>query len=461
MTAPIRIRRRPTSNTSPAAGPCEASSLVISYCAPDDLRPAPRCIRTHSKKQLAQIAASIRQFGFNNPILVDANGEVVAGHGRVEAAKALKLRTIPTVRLGHLSEAQARAYRIADNRLAELAGWDTKLLALELGDLAELDIGCDLEVTGFDTADIDRLLPFVGGGGDQDETPEPQANPISRLGDLWLLGPHRVLCGDSCDIEAYRRLLDGVEAQLVFTDPPYNVPIQGHVCGLGGVRHREFAMASGEMNEADFTRFLATVLGHMAAFSVDGAIAFVCMDWRHMHEVLTAGREVYREAKNLCVWNKDNGGMGTFYRSKHELIFVFKKGTAPHINTFGLGEKGRYRTNVWDYAGANSFRRGRDEELAMHPTVKPVALVMDAIKDCSRRGGVVLDGFGGSGTTLIAAHRTGRRGYLIEIDPLYVDVIIRRWQALTGEVAHHAVSGETFTAAEQRLAGQAGADRHE
>ncbi|MGG5822000.1 DNA-methyltransferase [Falsiroseomonas sp. HW251] len=248
---------------------------------------------------------------------------------------------------------------------------------------------------------------------------------------------------------------------MVFTDPPYNVPIQGHVSGLGRVQHGEFAMASGEMTEADFTRFLTTVLGHMAAVSADGAIHFVCMDWRHMHEVLAAGRAVYCELKNLCVWNKDNGGIGAFYRSKHELIFVFKKGTASHINTFGLGEKGRYRTNVWDYAGANSFKRGRAEELAMHPTVKPVALVMDAIKDCSRRGGVVLDGFGGSGTTLIAAHRTGRRGYLLKIDPLYVDVIIRRWQALTGEVARHAVTGEAFEAAEQRLAQGAEAGRHD
>jgi DNA modification methylase len=319
--------------------------------------------------------------------LVDAKGEVVAGHGRLEAAKTLNLQSIPTVCLEHLSDAQLRAYRIADNRLAELAGWDAELLALELGDLNELEIGCKVEVTGFDTADIDRLLAPVTGGTDQDAIPEPQVYPVSRPGDLWQLGPHRVLSGDACDGEAYRRLLDAAEAQLVFTDPPYNVRIGGHVSGLGKVRHREFAMASGEMNEADFTRFLTTVLGHMAAVSADGAIHFVCMDWRHMHEVLAAGREVYSELKNLCVWNKDNGGMGAFYRSKHELIFAFKKGTAPHINTFGLGGKGRYRTNVWDYAGANSFRRGRAEELAMHPTVKPVALVMDAIKDCSRRVG--------------------------------------------------------------------------
>ncbi|HEY6356620.1 MAG TPA: site-specific DNA-methyltransferase, partial [Vicinamibacterales bacterium] len=194
------------------------------------------------------------------------------------------------------------------------------------------------------------------------------------------------------------------------------------------------------------TTFLKSVLGNLAASSTDGAIHFVCMDWRHMKELLRAGSEVYTELKNLCVWNKDNGGMGAFYRSKHELIFVFKHGTAPHRNNFGLGALGRYRTNVWDYAGVNTLKRGRHEELEMHPTVKPVALVADAIKDCSRRDDIILDAFGGSGTTLISAHKTGRRGYLLEIDPLYVDVAVRRWQTLTGDTAVHGESRLTFDA---------------
>ena len=368
------------------------------------------------------------------------------------------------IRLDHLTSEQKRAYVIADNRLAELAGWDDATLAAELQELSALDLSFDLEITGFDTGDIERLITAVdtAGADPADEIPEPAAIAVAQPGDLWLLGQHRLLCGNACDAEAFRKLLDGAEAQLVFTDPPYNVPIQGHVSGLGKVRHREFAMASGEMDEAGFTRFLTTVLGNMAGVAADGSIHFVCMDWRHMTELLKAGAEIYTELKNLCVWNKDSGGMGAFYRSKHELVFVFKKGTAPHINTFGLGEKGRYRTNVWDYQGANSFRRGRAEELAMHPTVKPVALVMDAIKDCSRRGGIVLDAFGGSGTTLIAAQKTGRRGYLMEIDPLYVDVIIRRWQALTGDQARHAETGETFAAVEQRgTAAETGGDDHE
>ena len=464
MTAQVRIRRRPDGAPSPAPVLPGAPSLAIQYCPPGELRAAARCARTHSRKQLAQIAASIRQFGFVSPILVDARGEVVAGHGRLEAAKSLKLESVPTVRLDHLSEAQLRAYRIADNRLAELAGWDANLLALELGELATLDIGCELEVTGFETGDIDRLLAAVTGTEEdaaEDAAPQPEADPVSRPGDLWLLGRHRLLCADARLRASYELLLDGGRAQLVFTDPPYNVPVQGHVSGLGKVRHREFAMASGEMTEAEFTGFLAGLFAELVAATVDGAIHFVCMDWRHMLEVLTAGRRAYTELKNLCIWNKDNGGMGTFYRSKHEMVFVFKSGTAPHINTFGLGEGGRYRTNVWDYAGVNSFRAGRDDELAMHPTVKPVAMVMDAIRDCSRRGGLVLDPFGGSGTTLIAAERTGRDGRLLEIDPLYVDVTIRRWQALTGQAAQLAGTDQTFDkVATERLPAGAEEVRH-
>ena len=231
---------------------------------------------------------------------------------------------------------------------------------------------------------------------------------------------------------------------MVFTDPPYNVPIDGHVCGLGRVRHGEFVMASGEMDEEQFTSFLTTVLRNLAAHSQDGSVHYVCMDWRHMGELLAAGRAAYTELKNLCVWNKDNGGMGSFYRSKHELVFAFKNGTAPHINNFELGQNGRYRTNVWDYPGANSLKAERMEELRMHPTVKPLALVADAIRDCSHRGGLILDPFVGSGTTLMAAERTGREACVLELDPRYIDTIIQRWQAAGGEDAVHADSGETF-----------------
>jgi len=267
---------------------------------------------------------------------------------------------------------------------------------------------------------------------------------VTRSGDLWRLGRHRLICGDSRTLEPFDRLLEGERADLVFTDPPYNVPIDRNVCGLGRIRHREFAIGAGEMSSEAFTAFLQTTLGHAAASSRDGAIAFVCMDWRHMGELLAAGRMVFSELKNLCVWNKSNGGMGSFYRSKHELVFVFKVGSAPHTNTFELGDTGRYRTNVWDYAGVNTLRSGRLEELAMHPTVKPVALVADAIKDCSRRGEIVLDPFSGSGTTLIAAEKTGRQARLIEFDRGYCDQTLHRFEQVTGKKAWLAATEQSF-----------------
>jgi DNA modification methylase len=413
--------------------------LKVRYQKVAALKPYPGNARTHSDRQIAQIAASIGKFGFNNPILVDAENRIVAGHGRVQAAKRLGLMSVPTIRLDHLSDAERRAYVIADNRLAELAGWDREILRIELQGLADLDLDFDIEITGFDTAELDLLLDDTGEPAKPepaDEIPPVASGPsITRPGDLWLMGEHRLLCGDARDGEAVQQLMAQETARMVFTDPPYNVKIDGHVGGAGRVKHREFAMASGEMSQDQFARFLTEVLANMADASCDGSIHLVCMDWRHMTELMAAGGAVYDELKNLIVWAKTNGGMGTFYRSRHELIFVFKKGKEAHINTFGLGESGRYRTNVWDYPGINTFRDGRDEELAMHPTVKPVALVADAIKDVSRRGHIVLDAFGGSGTTLIAAEKTGRNARLLELDPAYCDVICRRFEAYAGRPA--------------------------
>lgn len=402
------------------------------------LKPYPGNARRHSKAQVKQIAASIERFGFTNPVLVSDDDEIVAGHGRVMAAKQLCLAEIPVIRLSHLSAAERRAYVLADNKLALNAGWDTELLAIELQGLIDLDF--DLSVTGFSIAEIDFVLDEAKEGattetGPLDRVPLAGSRAVTREGDLWILGRHKLLCGDARRGADYALLLGNEPADLIFTDPPYNVPIDGHVCGSGGIRHREFAMAAGEMSSAEFTEFLRTCLSNAADHSRDGAIAFVCMDWRHMGELLAAGNAAFTELKNLCVWNKTNGGMGSFYRSKHELVFVFKVGTAPHTNSFGLGDTGRYRTNVWDYAGISSAGRERMEELAMHPTVKPVALVADAIRDCSRRGEIVLDAFGGSGSTLIAADTCGRRARLIEFDPLYCDTIVRRWEAVTGKDA--------------------------
>jgi len=337
--------------------------MQIEQTSVRELRPHPNNARTHSRKQIKQIAKSIEAFGFCNPVLVDDSNHIIAGHGRVEAAKLLGIDAVPTCRLSHLHEVERRAYVLADNKLAEQAGWDREVLAIELQGLIELDV--DIELTGFETAEIDLILDEAReasgvASGPEDAAPEPLPGPaVSQTGDLWLLGAHRLLCGDARDQAAYDQLLAGAKAELVFTDPPYNVAIDGHVCGLGRVRHREFAMASGEMSEAEFTAFLETVFALLVANTVEGSIHQVCMDWRHAWEMLAAGRMVYSELKNLCVWNKTNAGMGSFYRSKHELVFIWKAGTAQHTNNFELGQHGRHRTNIWDYAGVNTMRAGR------------------------------------------------------------------------------------------------------
>jgi DNA modification methylase len=393
-------------------------NLHIEYRELATLKPYGRNARTHSKKQIRQIADSITRFGFTNPVLISDDNEIVAGHGRVAAARLLGIDKVPTVRLGHLSPEERRAYVIADNKLALNAGWDQEILAIELQALIDLEF--DVTVTGFSLAEVDLVLDSANEAGaitpDQEAEniiPPLPAQAVSRTGDNWQLGRHRLICCDARRPPDYWSLLGAEQVDLIFTDPPYNVPIGGHVCGLGRVRHREFAMGVGEMSREAFTAFLVETLGSAADRCCDGAIAFVCIDWRHMSELLAAGERVFTELKNLCVWNKTNGGMGSFYRSKHELVFAFKVGTAPHVNSFGLGETGRYRTNVWDYAGISSISSSRAEDLAMHPTVKPVALVADAIRDCSKRGDIVLDPFGGPGTTLIAAEKCGRAASLI------------------------------------------------
>lgn len=415
------------------------SDLEIAYVSPDQLKPWAKNARTHSKKQIRQLAASITEFGFTNPILIDNDNTVLAGHGRLAAAMLLSMRSVPCVRLETMTPAQKRAYVIADNKLALNAGWDEDLLAEELKGLLADDGGFDISVTGFSIAEVDALVeglaPEEPGDPDDDVLPPlGDGETRCRPGDVWALGPHRLICGSALDRSVVGALLNGELAQMVFTDPPYNVPIAGNVGGLGAVKHREFAMASGEMNMSEFTAFLRTAFENLARHSVDGSIHFICMDWRHMQEMLSAG-EVYTELKNLIVWAKDNGGMGTFYRSRHELVFAFKNGTAPHINSFELGQHGRYRTNVWQYRGMNAISAGRMDELALHPTVKPVAMIVDAIKDVSERGAIVLDLFGGSGSTLIAAHKTGRRAYLAELDPIYCDRILRRWEVFSKDDA--------------------------
>jgi len=427
----------------------------IEYRKTDSLKPNPRNARTHSSKQISQIAASIREFGFVGAVLIDDTGMILAGHGRYEAAKLLNLKSVPTISLEYLTKEQQRAFMLADNKIAQCAGWDPAILKIEFEELAALDLTFEIEITGFETAEIDLLLDetIVPKPVDPaDQIPALTKTAVSRLGDVWQLGDHKLICGDARRPETLSSIVER-PARLGFMDPPYNVAIDGHVGGLGKIRHREFAMASGEMSTAQYRHFLGLCFQNAVAVSMEGAIHFVCIDWRHLEDLAAAGRDIYSKHLNTCVWVKDNGGMGAFYRSRHEFIMVFKVGKAPHLNTIELGKNGRYRTNVWEYPGVNTTRKGRLDDLAMHPTVKPTALVVDAIKDCSRRGEIIIDLFGGAGTTLIAAEKCGRCARIVEIDPLYIDVIVRRWQTLTGEFAKLSSSNEHFNEiAEQRFA---------
>ncbi len=426
----------------------DTSKLLITYKKIADLKINPHNSRTHSKRQVRQIADSIKAFGFASPVLLDRSNTIVAGHGRVDAAKLLGMCEVPTIRLENLSPDQVRAYALADNRLAELAGWDPAILAIELQNLLTIDSDFDVTITGFEIPEIDILLaakddnPDLNDDFHIDETLEAVTCP----NDLWLLGKHRILCGNSLDTSSHKTLMGNRQASLVFTDPPYNVPVEGNICGKGSIHHREFSMGSGEMSEAEFVAFLTTSFRLLARDSVKGSVHFICIDWRHVGELLAAAKQIYESLLNICIWVKNNGGMGSLYRSQHELILVFRHGKEPHRNNVKLGKFGRNRTNVWQYPGASTFSKQGEEGnlLALHPTVKPVALVADAFLDCSSRGDIVLDSFLGSGSTLIAAERVGRVCYGIEIDPLYVDVTIRRWQKLTGEHAIHSATGTTF-----------------
>jgi DNA modification methylase len=424
------------------------SELQITYQPVNDLKNNPRNARTHTKHQIRQIADSIDAFGFTNPVLLDHDNMIVAGHGRVAGAKKLGMSLVPTIRLEDLSPDQIRAFVIADNRLAEKAGWDKSILSIELQHLMTIESELDVTITGFEIPEIDLLLAKENDKPDPDDTFEVAETPqaVTRLGDLWHLGKHRVLCGNSVEPQSYSTLMASRRADVVFIDPPYNVAIDGHVCGNGSVRHREFEMASGEMSDFEFVSFLAASLRLLVRYSTSGSVHFVCMDWRHMGELLAAGKQVYDSLLNLCIWVKNNGGMGSFYRSRHELVFVWRNGHSQHRNNVQLGRYGRNRSNVWEYPGVNTFSKQSDEGnlLALHPTVKPIALVADALLDCSARGDAVLDAFLGSGSTLIAAERTGRVCHGIELDPIYVDTAVRRWQRYTGDQAIHAGTGKRF-----------------
>ena len=451
-TRPLKQTRQPARQTRAAVTEHDAGALTVVMRPITTLTVNPQNPRVHTKKQIRQIAESIRAFGFNVPVLIDGQSHIVAGHGRVLACQELGIRTVPTIQLSHLTAMQAKAFVLADNKLTENASWDAHLLGAQLKELATVDLDFSLEVTGFDMGEIDLIIqgeePAGSSEDEADQTiPAPASGPpISQAHDLWLLGPHRVYTGSALEESAYAALLGKHRAAIVFTDPPYNVPIAGHASGLGRITHQDFVMASGELSDAEFTAFLLKACTLLCRYTKDGSLHYLCMDWRHAAHLLAAGRTAYSELKNICVWDKGTGGMGSLYRSAHELVFVYKQGAERHRNNVQLGQFGRNRTNVWRYPGSQSFARSTDEDnlLALHPTVKPVRLVADALLDASARQNLVLDPFLGSGTTIIAAERTGRICYGLELDPRYVDVTIRRWQAYTGDHARHAVTGRRF-----------------
>lgn len=412
------------------------------------LRPNPRNARTHQKRKIRDLAKEIKALGFIGAIIVDETGTILAGHARHAAAKLLGLQSVPTITAVGLSEAQKRAFVLADNKFSERAGYDREILVQELQELAVLlpHLDLDLSITGFEFGEIDVLFDETGESKPEPEDAvPPTAGPtVTRRSEIWQLGKHRLLCGDARDAGAYAGLMQDERATMVFTDPPFNVAVHGHVQGRGRHKHAEFAFASGEMSEGEFRAFLKLCLGAAAEVSRDGALHYVFIDWRHVETLISVGRDVYGSMLNLVVWNKTNAGQGSFYRSQHELIGVFRVGEGAHQNNVELGRHGRNRTNIWTYAGVNSFGAGRDDALARHPASKPVALVADAMRDCTSKGDLVLDGFLGSGTTIMAAEKVGRRCYGIEYEPAYVDVIVRRWQAYTHQDAVLLGDGRSF-----------------
>jgi DNA modification methylase len=440
---------RPRSNKAPAGNASIASAIRrglsdrVVWRPLTDLSPYPHNARKHPEAQIERLMRAMKA-AFTNPILIDENDTILAGHGRLEAAKRLAMPKIATLTLFGLSEAEKRSVVIADNRIPEQATWDFQALKSNFSALIEIDF--DVELTGFTTGEVDLII---------DESTEPEAETcdetfsvdgpaVSRLGDKWLLGRHSILCADAQLSASYRELMGNDIAQMVVSNFPYNVKISGHAMGRGKIRHREFKMALGEMSGDQFAHFLASIIRNLIDFSANGSIHYLFMDWRHLLLLLLVAQQYYSAQKNLLIWNKSNAGQGSFYRSKHETIAVYKNGAAPHINNFKLGATGRHRSNVLDYPGVNTFNPNRRRDLELHPTVKPVALIADLIRDCSKRNGIILDPCSGSGVTLLAAERTGRVARVTEIDPLYVDVTIRRWEKAYGKPALLSGTNQTF-----------------
>lgn len=423
----------------------DRTTLKVVYLPINEIQKYSGNAKLHSDKQVSQIVKSIKRFDFINPILIDEKSIIIAGHGRSEAAIGAGLDKVLVIQIKHLTEAEKKAYRIADNKLTELGDWDIGKLQLEFEAIESLDAELDFEITGFNSGELDVLMDNACPKADPQKNSIPfipDDEIVSKEGDIWELGKHRIICGNSLVRDTFSNLMQGKKATMVFTDPPYNLSTDD-ICGGGAIKHEDFKFAHGEMSSTEFQQFLKSSFMLLKEFSTSGSLHYLCIDWKHVKEMSYAGADVHAELKNICVWNKTNAGMGSLYRSKHEFIFVYKNGKDKHINNIELGVNGRYRTNVWDYAGVNTFGRERNN-LVMHPTVKPVELIKDAILDASNRGDIILDSFLGSGSTLIAAEMCKRVCYGIELEAKYIDTAIRRFETLTKQDVIHIASGKTY-----------------
>lgn len=422
-------------------------TLRVEYVTPSLLKPAPAELRRRTRQHVARVARSMAEFGCLVPIIVDREMQIVAGHTRWEAAKSLELSSVPVIRVEHLTEGQLRLFAIADNKLPEGVEWHVDALRLEFEEIELLAPELELSSSGFAIAEIDTLYGRHRTNElseDDEPLPDPDVEPVSRLGDIWQLGRHRIGCGDARDTDLITKIVSGRPVRVLLSDPPWNLKIEGVVSGNGRKKHTDFVMAAGEMTKPAFTAFLFDFLEASKPHLVDGALLYVYMDWRNYDALIAAAVNAGLEQKNMLVWCKDNAGLGSMYRSQHELIGFFKNGTASHTNNINLGRHGRNRANCLFYPGVNSFGKGRDAQLHSHPTSKPVAMLADILLDSSAPGEMVLDPFGGSGSTLIAAEKVDRVACLVELDPKYADVIIRRFERLAGVAAVHVESGRTF-----------------
>jgi DNA modification methylase len=400
-----------------------------------DISDKGRKIRKLEQTHILEIMRSIQSLGFCSPILIGSGNGLIDGVSRVEAARRLGLDKLPCIHIGHLSNEEQRLLRLSINRLAEKGEWDLAELKLEFEEL--VIHGLSIETTGFSLDQIDHVMldNEVGETELGPISPEVGNEPKAVVGDIYQLGPHRVICGDSTDPNVIKALINQVpeaSVRMVLTDVPYNVPIAGHVTQGN---HPEFAMASGEMSDPEFQNFNRKWMGTCLPYVMDGGLLATFIDWRGLEHVHAAATSLGLDQLNLIVWSKTNGGMGSLYRSQHELFPIYKKGLETHVNNINLGKRGRYRTNVWTYPGASSLSSDARKGLEFHPTVKPSAMLEDALLDVTERGDLVIDPFLGSGSTLIAAHQTGRICYGVELDRHYVDLIVSRYEQLTGQKA--------------------------